>query len=82
MTSHPEPLGLTEIIANHENRLNQLEHDVSLLEERMPMEQWRQMFWWIRALWLFLLPTVGAVVTLFFIDEPWARYVIAFCLAP
>ena len=77
MTSHPEPPGLAEIIANHENRLIQLQYDVSLMQERMPMEKWRRVFWWIRAFWLFLLPIVAVIVAFFFGDEPWGRYVVA-----
>ena len=75
MSAESDPPGIVEIMTNHENRLNQLEHRVSLLEGRMPMQKWRRVLWWIHSLVLLLVPIVGAVVA-YFVDAPWGRIVV------
>ncbi len=75
MNARTDSPSLSEIIANYESRLNQLEHKVSMLEGRMPLEKWRRVFWWIHALSLILVPIVGAVVA-YFVDAPWGRLIV------
>ena len=79
MTNDPNTSGIEEIMANHEIRLSQLEHQVSLLEGRMPLGKWRRVVWWIHSLWVLLVPIVGAIVALL-VNEPWGRWVVAVAL--
>ena len=72
-TNTPE---IVEIVANHETRLHQLEHQVGLLEGRMPVGKWGRVVWWLYSLFLLLVPIIGGAVALF-VNEEWGRIVVA-----
>ena len=61
---------LAELLINHENRLNLIEHEMGMLEGRMPKSRLRRLVWWPYTAVLLLTPVVGAWVALFG-QEPW-----------
>ena len=70
-----DPQKFAELIVNQEARLIQLEHDVSILQKRMPKSKMRRVFWWLSStLWL-LIPIVGGIVS-FFGEEPWKGIIV------
>ena len=67
---------LGDLLANHEDRLNQLEYQVGILQNRPPKSRLRRVFWSMsHALWL-IVPIVGGVVSLFG-EEPWKDPLVA-----
>ena len=63
-------LQLSELMVNHEDRLNQLEHQVGILQNRMPKSKTRRVFWLVSStLWL-VAPIIGGLVA-FFGEDPW-----------
>lgn len=68
---------LANLLVNHENRLNQIEHEVGILEGRMPKSKLRRLVWWPYTAVFLLAPVVGAWATLFG-QEPWKDGVIIF----
>ena len=63
------------MVVNHENRLNQLEYKVDVLQGRMPKSKLRQVFWWIYYGSLLAVPIVGGAAALFG-NDPWNRLIV------
>ena len=67
---HNEIPGPADLLVNHEDRLNQLEYQVGMLQKRPPKSRIRRVFWGIdSALWL-VVPIIGGVVSIFG-EGPW-----------
>ena len=56
---------LRELVANHENRLTHLEHEVGLLQKRMPKGKLRRAFWWVLSTFWLVVPIAGGIAALF-----------------
>ena len=65
-----EPPDQASLIANWEDRIRILEHDVAVLQDRMPKSKKRRVFWFLKTGFLIALPIIGGV-TAFFVEEPW-----------
>ena len=69
MVSNNTP-DLPDLLANYENRLNQIEYDVGMLQGRMPKSPWRRVGWWVSSLVMLAVPIGGGYAVLF-TDDPW-----------
>ena len=70
------PPTLRELVVNHENRLDQLEHEVGQLQNRMPAGKLRGAFWWgLSTFWL-VVPIAGGIAALFG-EDPFRTTVVA-----
>ena len=66
---------IATILVTHEDRLNQLEYEVGVLQGRMPKSKLRRVFWWMRSTLLLAVPIVGGVAALF-VDDPWKQPIV------
>ena len=61
---------LGDLLVNHENRLNQLEYQVGILENRMPKSVLRRAVWFLRSMFWLSVPIVAGGASLFS-ENPW-----------
>ena len=55
------------LLVNHEDRLNLLEHQVGLLQKRMPKSKPRRVFLLLISMFLIAVPIVGAAASTFLV---------------
>ena len=75
MTQNETPDPLT-LLVNHENRLNLIEYEIGILQNRMPMNPWRRVIWWMVSLLTLAVPIIGGYAV-FFVDDPWKTVIAA-----
>lgn len=63
------------LLVNHEDRLNLLEHQVGLLQKRMPKSKPRRVFLLLISMFLIAVPIVGAAASTF-IEDRWKAMVV------
>ena len=63
--NEPQENLLAALLMSHENRLNQIEHEVGILEGRMPKSKLRRLVGWPYSLLYLLAPIVGAWAAIF-----------------
>lgn len=61
---------LGTLLTNHENRLNQVEYELGILQGRMPKSKVRQGFWWLYSIFWVAVPIIGGLATLIG-EDPW-----------
>ena len=66
---------IATLLVNHEDRLNQIEHQVGKLQGRMPMSKIRRLIWWPYTATFLMAPVIGGWVALFG-QEPWKDEVV------
>ena len=66
------------VLINHEDRLLQLEHEVGLLEKRMPKNRIGRVVWWIDALWIVGVVIMGGA-SVFLVERPLLGGLLAGC---
>ena len=67
--------GLGALLINHENRLNQIEHEVGILQGRMPKSKARRVFWWACSMFWLAVPIAGGLASLRG-EDPWKQPVV------
>ena len=73
--AHNEIPGLADLLVNYEDRLNQLEYQVDILQKRPPKSRIRRVFWWIYSVSWLVVPIIGGIASIFG-EEPWKDLVV------
>ena len=68
----PDPASL---MANWENRISLLEHEVGMLQGRVPKSKMRRMFWFFYYGFLTATPIIGGAAAIFG-EDPWKTPVV------
>ena len=63
------------LMANWEDRISLLEHNVAVLQGRMPKNKVRRAFWFLYNGFLTVTPIIGGA-TAIFVEDPWKTPVI------
>ena len=65
---------LSQILVEHENRLNRLDWEVGILNKQMPTARWKRTIWWLAHGYYITLPAVVLAIVLF-APSPWDKAV-------
>ena len=66
--------GIATLLVNYENRLNELEHEVGVLQGRMPKSWKRRVLWFLNSGILIMVPIIGGAATIFG-ESPWKELI-------